>query len=404
MGIADVATRQIAIGKQSGLGTLAATNAGKLYNHRPASAGGLNKEAFESNSIRPDRQFGNPRHGLRSGLFTLDQELQIGGHNDLFAAALNAAWAVNATTGPISNVTAAASPPQFTRATGSFLTDGFRVGDMVRWTGWLTTATGNNNRNFFITAVTATQITGIFLDGTAVAPKAAGDSVTCSVPGRRLQIPASGHTKDYFTIDDWHSDAPSNMRIKDAIVSSVAFDITPNGIATVAFNFVGIDGTPGTAQYFSAPAASPTGPYLAGPNGRIWWNGNISAVMSGMQLTLDTAAEVKPVIGANVSPDVFRGGNRITGSFSALFDGNALITPFDTEQEAPLALVLTADGSAASDFLIIKLPNVKLNSMSKAADGPAYTVSADFSGGRYVGSNGALEGTSIVLIDSTVSA
>jgi hypothetical protein len=88
---------------------------------------------------------------------------------------------------------------------------------------------------------------------------------------------------------------------------------------------------------------------------------------------------------------------------SALFDGNALITPFDTEAEAPLYLVLTADSTAASEFLVIKLPNVKLNSMSKAADGPAYSVSADFSAGRYVGANAAIEGTSLVLIDSTAT-
>lgn len=404
MGIADTASRQIVIGKQSGLGTLALTSAGRLYNHRPATEGGLTKEAFESESVNPTRQFFNPRHGLRSGTFTLDQELQIGGHNELFAAALNAAWAVNATTTALTNVTASATGPHFTRATGSFITDGFRVGDVVRWTGWAAPATANNARNFFITALTATQMTGIFLDGSAVVAKAAGDSVTCACPGRRLQIPTSGHTKDYFTLEDWHPDAPSGLRINDAIVSSFTIDVQPDGIATIAFAFVGINGTPATAAYFVTPAAAPTGAFLAGPNGRISWNGNISAVLSGMQLTLDTSAEVKPVIGANVSPDVFRGSNRITGNFSSLFDGNALLTPFDTEAEAPLYLVLTADSTPASEFLVIKVPNVKLNSMSKQADGPAYQVSADFSGGRYVGNNTAIEGTSLVLIDSTVSA
>jgi hypothetical protein len=403
MGIADVATRTIAVGKQSALGTLALTSAGRLYNHRPATAGGLNKEAFNSESVNTSRMRANPRHGLRSGLFTLDQELQIGGHNELFAAALNAAWATQPTTGALTNITATVAAPQFVRAAGSFITDGFKVGDVVRWTGWTAPATANNARNFWITALTATQMSGIFLDGTAVAAKTAGDSVTCTEPGRRLQIPTASHTKDYFTIDDWHADGPSNLRIRDAVVSSVAFDIGPNGIATVAINFVGTDGTPGTAQYFSAPTAAPTGAFLAGPNGKINWNGNVSAVMMGLQLTLDNSAEVKPVIGANVSPDVFRADNVVTGSMSALFDGNALITPFDTEAEAPLYLVLTADSTAASEFLVIKLPNVKLNSMSKAADGPAYSVSADFSAGRYVGANAAIEGTSLVLIDSTAT-
>jgi hypothetical protein len=79
------------------------------------------------------------------------------------------------------HVTAAVAGPQYTRAAGSFLTDGFRVGSLVNWTGWTAPATGNNNRYFIITALTALQMTGIFLDGTPVVAKAAGDNVTCTL-------------------------------------------------------------------------------------------------------------------------------------------------------------------------------------------------------------------------------
>jgi hypothetical protein len=43
-------------------------------------------------------------------------------------------------------------------------------------------------------------MTGVFLDGTAGGAKAAGDSVTCTLVGKKTWIPQTGHTKDLFDV------------------------------------------------------------------------------------------------------------------------------------------------------------------------------------------------------------
>jgi hypothetical protein len=118
---------------------------------------------------------------------------------DFIAGICRQAFQTAPTTGALVNVTAAVGPITFTRAAGSYITDGFRVGHVVNWVGWATTGTANNNRYFLITTLTATVMTGVFLDGTAGGAKASGDSVTCTLAGKQTWIPQSGHTRDCST-------------------------------------------------------------------------------------------------------------------------------------------------------------------------------------------------------------
>lgn len=405
MAIAQNLFRQIAIGKQSALGTLALTNAGQLYNFRPDTSGGLSKESFESDSIRRDQQFSNPRHGLRSGAFSLSQELQLGGHTELWEGALGADFDTTpATTGSSTDMALDAAARTITRTSGSFITDGFKVGDIVRATGY--TNAVNNGTNLRLTGVTATVLT--YANDTwlpTMVTEAAGDTVTIAVPGGVCQVPSTGHTSDYYTIDDFHDDINQQSTVRDARVSSVSVDIAPGAHATVTFEFLGTDASlDGTAQYFVSPAAASTGALLAGPEGRLRYDGADSAVMTSIQFTIDRGAEVKAVVGANVSPDVFTSGVRVSGSLSALFDGGSVLVNFDEEAEASLYIYLFADSTRGSEFLLFKLPNVKINSADKSTDGQALQVSGDFSAGKYVGASTVIEGTTILINDSTVTA
>jgi hypothetical protein len=400
MPIAEIASRQIGIGLQSALGTLALNSAGKLQNFRPSTSGGLKKEAFTSDSIRTDQQRSTPRHGMRSAEFNLDQELQSGGHQALMGAALRSAWAAITSTA-LTTIAINATTRTISRVSGSFLTDGFRVGDIVRATGFV--ATVNNGKNLRLATVTAlamTYIADTWLP--ALTTETAGASVTITVPGKKAQVPASGHSKNYFTIDDWHPDITNQTTIKDAVVNTMAIDVAPGAHASIAFGFLGTDAAPtGTAVYFSSsPTAAPTGALLAGPNGLLRYNGVDSAVVQSLQISLDSGAEVKGVIGANKSPDVFRDAVTVTGSLSALFDNSvAILTAFDAETSAPLYLYLFADSSAASEFVIIKLPSVKPMGADKSVDGPALQISSDLAMGKLASSTDQ-ETTVICIVDS----
>lgn len=404
MPIAEIASRKVTIGKQSALGTLALVGAGVALNFRPATTMGLSKESFTSDSIRTDQQRSNPRHGLRRGQATIEQELQVAGHKDLMAAALRGSWAASITTTALTTIGINSATRTISRASGSFVTDGFCVGDIVRASGFV--AGANNGKNYRLATVSALSMTyhaDTWLTG--ITTESAGASVTISVPGKKLQIPSASHTKDYFTIDDWHPDVSNQTTIKDAVVNTMAMDIAPGAHAQVTFGLLGTDATPtGTSQYFTTIAAAPTGALLAGPNGLLRYNGADSAVVQQLQINLDGGADVRAVIGSNKSPDVFRESVTVTGSMSALFDnasGGALAN-FDAETEAPLYLYLFADSTAGSDFVIIKLPSVKVMGADKTADGPAMQLSGDLSMGK-LSSGTALETTTLVIVDSQVS-
>jgi hypothetical protein len=401
MGIANQSFQRIAIEKQSGKGTIAPTGDGVIYNYTSDTSGSLTKDTFESNTIRTTQQKLNPRHGTRSVPFELAQELQIGGHTAILEGGFRAAWAAGGTTGAVTTIGINATTKAITRSSGSFVTDGFKVGDIVRASGFV--ATANNGQNMRLTAVSALSMTYAADSWTSsFVTESAGATVTVSVPGKKLTMATASHTSDYYTIEDWQSDVPSSRRYTDMRVGGYSINIPPNGHATITTKFLGIDGDTQTTVYFSSPDAAATGALLAGPQGLLRYNGTDSAVISDVTIELDNQAEVKAVVGTDLSPDVFVGAMAVTGSLSALFDSNDFLTNFEDEATAALYLYLFENESGDSDFVIIKLPNVKINKADTANDGTARTVSGDFTAGEMQDGSTVVEQTSMVICDSSV--
>lgn len=402
MTIASQIQRKVFIGKQSALGTIAGTGDGKTYNYRDGGlSGGLTKDSFESNTIRTDQQRQNASHGTRSVTKTIDQEFQIGGHTALLEGALRSAFATGATTGAVTTIGINGSTRTISRSSGSFVTDGFKVGDIVRATGFA--ASGNNNKNYRLATVSALSMTYVAdaWIGT-VTTESAGATVTLAVPGKKLSVPSTGHTNDYFTIEEWNDDIDQSEVDTDCKISSMAISIPANGNATINFGFLGRNATYATSQYFVSPTAAPTGEILAGPTGLLSYDSVDSVVLTSLDLNLDSGAEIKSVVGSNLSPDVFTGSVVVSGSMSALFEDSAILGDFNNEAEAPLFVYLFENGNADSDFVIVKLPNIKINSADKSSDGTAISLSSNFSAGILSDGSTTKEQTTIAIVDSTL--
>lgn len=405
MAIAEIVNRRIVIAAQSALGTIAATGAAsaRTIPFRPGSAGGLQKDSFSSDSIRPDHQYLVGRHGMRSGSFSLEQELQPGAHTAVLSSLLRAGWATPSTTGAQTNIGVNASTRTISRAAGSFVTDGFKVGDVVGAAGFATAANnGKPLRLLTVAALSMTyaadpQVTG----ANALVTESAGASVTIAAT-RKIQVPNTGHTKTYLTVEDWLPDVPQSERMVDALCGSASFDIQPGQMATATFNLIARDVQQGTTAYFSAPAASPTVPTLSGPVGVVRIGGTDSVVVTNVSLTIDGQAEVRPVVGANVSPDVFRSGLRVSGSFAAMFDATTFRDQFDAEATTSLYITLYTDSTSSATAMVFKMPLVKIMACTKSVDGPIVNLSCDFQSG-YVDPTTVVEGSSIVIQDSAVT-
>lgn len=356
--------KQLRYKKESTWGAAPGASGAQLL-RRMTSNLALVKDAYQSNEIRSDFQRADFRHGTRRVEGDLNGELSAGTYKDLFAAVCRQAFQTAASTGAQTNITATVAAPQFVRGAGSFLTDGFKIGDVVRWTGWASPATANNTRNFLITALTATQMTGVFLDGTAVAAKAAGDSVTGTVAGKKTWAPASGHTDDSFAIEHWHSDVSQSELFLGCKIQQMTFNLPATGMATLATRVMGKDITAAGSAYYTSPTAETATGVMAAVNGALYVAGTKIAFVTGGALTINGNMSAEPVVGSNVYPDIFEGRIIVNGQLTAFFEDGTLRDNFINEDEISLILALTANNQAAADFISIVLPRLKLGSANK---------------------------------------
>lgn len=326
----------------------------------------LKKDSYESNEIRDDYQMADMRHGIRSVDGTISGELSPGTYKDFIAAALRQAWQTAATIGPLTDVTAQATAPQFATAAGNFLTSGFKVGDVVRWTGFAGgSATNNNSRNFLITALTATDMTGVFLDGTAVVADAAGDSVTCTSAGKKTWIPQTGHTDLSYSIEHWFDDDSKSEVFSGCKINSVGIKLPATGMATIDFGIMGKDITTDTTEYFTTPTAQTDTAILAAVNGALYVGGVAVANVTGLDINIEGNLNSEAVIGSNTKDTLAQGRVKVSGQITAKFTSTTMRDAFINETEMALTAILTASGAAAADFIGITMSRIKFSGADK---------------------------------------
>lgn len=364
MPIAQGLVKQTVIKKQAGLGVPASGAGGQIL-RRENSTFSLAKQTYESTEIVSHQQSTGARMGLQSTTGKVVGMLSPSTYKLFMASALRKDFVAGVNSGAQVNITAAVTTGAagtFTRAAGSFITDGFKVGDVVRWTGWSTTGVPNNTHNFWITALTATVMTVVAINGVAVGAKAAGDSVTATVVGKKTLAPLTGHTDDLFTVDEWYPDIAQVETFSDLKLNAMALDLPASGNAKASFDLIGLKRVLGVAQTLTTPTVETTTPILASVTGLLYVNGLPTVNVTGLQINVAEGLTADgPVVGSDFSPDISRGRIKVTGSFSAYFGDQSLTALFQVETALALMVVMAADATAAADFIAITLGRIKLN-------------------------------------------
>ena len=367
--------------KQSALGTKASAGSAQQY-RRVTSTIDLKKQTYKSNEIRPSMQRSDFRHGIRSVDGAISGELSCGTYQGFMESVLRAAASSAVTTGAIVTVTSAViagASGTFTRSSGSYLTDGFKIGMVVRWSGWATTGVPNNAHNFLITALTATVMTGVMLDGVAVGAKAAGDSVTCLEVGKHIAIPQSGHARDYWTIEHNFADIVQSEQFTDCVFSQMNVKLPATGMATVDFNVMGLNMDTSTSAYFTTPTAASSGSVLAAVNGAMYVQGVAVGLITGMDFSVNGNMSVPGgIVGSNVDPDIFPGAIDVTGNLTVLFTDATMRDYFIQETEVSVIAVFTTGNTAAADFQSHVFHRVKVGGASKDDGEKGLTMTMPF--------------------------
>lgn len=350
---------------------------GAKYLRRVTSDFTLNKETYESNEIRTDYQVADFRHGVRSAGGSLNGELSAGSYSDFMAAVVAQDFAAVSSIASLSiTITAPVSGLQtIVRSTGSWITDGVQVGNIIRLSGG-TLPIDTIGVNLLVVAVVALTLTVKVVNGTTLTTQgSAVTGVTLAFPGKKSFAPLTGHTDDSFTIEQWFSDIAQSEVYTGMKVGSVAMQLPSTGLTTVDITFQGKDLTStGTTQYFTTPAAASSTGIFAAVNGAVIVNGVPSAVITSADFTVERGLEAANVVGNNNASDIFTGRIRVNGNISVYFQDNVYRDMFKNETEASIVFALSADNSGGANVISFVMPRVKLGSAG-TADGEMGIVS-----------------------------
>lgn len=378
MAISKGTSKVVAYKKESAWGTLAGATGGKLLRRVTASFN-LVKEAYESGEIRTDRQIADYRHGVRSAEGSLNGELSPASYADFMGSIVGRDF----TTAPASasaSVTIAASGALYTvtRATGDFLTDGFKVGQVVRLTG-AGLSVDNVAKNLLIASATATELTVKVVNGSTLTAEGPIASVTVTAAGKTTFVPANGHTDQSYTVEEFYSDIAQSEVYTGMKLNSMAVQLPATGLTTVDFGFAGKDLTQsGATQYFTSPAAQNANGIFAAVNGVMLVNGAPVALVTSADFSVERATENATAVGSNSVAEIFTGRIRVTGNLSVYFQDAAFRSYFDAETPVSIVLTLTTDNAANAEFVTFTMPKVKLGSFTKDDGELGIVASASF--------------------------
>jgi hypothetical protein len=362
MTIAQGTSKQTRFKRQSAKGSLAGTSDGQIL-RRESSTFELAKETYNTaNEITSKKQLLSSRHGVKIINGSLRGILSPGTYSDPISAILRRDFAaVSAITG--ASITIAGSGPYtVTRAAGSFLTDGIKIGMVVRLTAGSFNA-ANLDKNLLVTAVTALALTVTVLNGSTLTAEGPIASATVSVPGKVTYVPESSHTNIYYTIEEWYSDASISERNLDVKFTEANISLPGSGNAMIDLTAIGLDQSKDASAYFTSPAAETTTDALAAANGALLVNGTAQGTVTDLTININgngTAAD--GVVGTNIRPDVFNGKVMVTGSFTIYFEGGTIPDLYRDETETTLLSALTAGSAADADFVTFTISKMKLNS------------------------------------------
>lgn len=358
--IANKISKKTTIRKQTSLGVVGSAT-GQIL-RRTSSVFKAERDMYASNEIVSNHQSSGVSYGLKKTSGSIAGELSAGTYQIPIEGVLEAVFAATVTTGALTTIAAASGTPDtFTDSANGFLTAGFKVGMVVRASGFTGAGvTANNSRNFWLVGVTAGVLSGIFLDGTAMVSDAAGESVTITSSGKTCSPPLTSHTKEYHQIEEWYSDLTDSDLFSDCIAAGLEFGLPASGNATFGCSYVGLSRALSGSQVMTSPTAETETGIMAAVNGRLYVNGATTPVTGVTISVSNSAANVGAEIGSNTSSDVSRQVIRVSGQFTSLLRDQVISTLYDAETAVSLAVVLTADETATSAFMSFTLGKIKI--------------------------------------------
>ena len=361
-GSAQGINKTLAYKKQTALGAHSTGAGGQLLRRRTGTFT-LTRDTYENDEIASHQQSTGATAGQKRVSGNLDGLLSPKTYADFFAAALRKDMvAIPAVTGAGLTIAAAsgnAGAWTVTRATGSFIADGVKIGDVIRLSvGTLNAA--NIDKNLFIVDLTATVATVRPLNSVALVPEGPIAGCTMTVVGKKTWAPTTGHTDDWFTFEERFNDLGKSYLAVDVKTGTINIGLPATGNSTLGIEFVGLERKRSDTQVLTAPTAETTTGVVGMVTGVVIVNGK-PVTITGATVTIDGGiGQGEAEAGTNVGTDVQRGRVKLSGKFTAKFLSDDLSVIYDDQTLIALLIALPVNAAPNSPFITFIIPALKL--------------------------------------------
>ena len=319
----------------------------------------ITRDTLTSNELDGSRETTSIRTGNKqvSGEYAI--ELSSKSQDDWLAGALGSTWQSGVSLSSLS-ITVAPAGKTFTRADGSFITDGVEVGDLIAFTD----LTGDNAKPFIVTAVSATVVTGAGIQHTLTTETA----TTAAKTGDKLE---TGNACKTFSILTWYKGqcggADAYMLTKGVEVSGFTVEQAVNAMVTGSFPFIGrsqeILTTPPSGSDFSSVTFGDE-PFSSVDVSV--FDGSTPLRCDSLTITNDNSASAQFELGNTNVAFVERSRAANTFSISGKLYDMAMIQKFINEQQVEINSILAGVNGAMS----FSLKRAELTAVTPEISGP----------------------------------
>ena len=319
----------------------------------------ITRDTLTSNELDGSRETTSIRTGNKqvSGEYAI--ELSSKSQDDWLAGALGSTWQSGVSL-PSLSITVAPAGKTFTRAEGSFITDGVEVGDLIAFTD----LTGDNAKPFIVTAVTATVVTGAGIQHTLTTETKTSKAKT----GDKLETGSQCKT---FSILTWYKGqcggTDAYTLTKGVEVSGFTVEQAVNAMVTGSFPFIGrsqeILTTPPTGSDFSSVTFGDE-PFSSVDVSV--FDGSTPLRCDTLTITNDNGASAQFELGNSSVAFVERGRAANTFSISGKLYDMAMIQKFINEQQVEINSILAGVNGAMS----FSLKRAELTAVTPEISGP----------------------------------
>lgn len=319
----------------------------------------ITRDTLTSNELDGSRETTSIRTGNKqvSGEYAI--ELSSKSQDDWLAGALGSTWQSGVSLSGLS-ITVAPAGKTFTRSTGSFISDGVEVGDLIAFTD----LTGDNAKPFIVTAVEALVVTGAGIQHTLTTETA----TTAAKTGDKLE---TGNACKTFSILTWYKGqcggADAYMLTKGVEVSGFTVEQAVNAMVTGSFPFIGrsqeILTTPPSGSDFSFVTFGDE-PFSSVDVSV--FDGSTPLRCDSLTITNDNSASAQFELGNTNVAFVERSHAANTFSISGKLYDMAMIQKFINEQQVEINSILAGVNGAMS----FSLKRAELTAVTPEIGGP----------------------------------